>query len=204
MRALIIMQCYIPVLFPAAGTLLTTGTFAEQLRNNTTLRGLYLTNCGLTSLSAKSLAEALTTNKHLEVLNISYNALYDDGIQRLAHALQVNHHLKYLDLTDCCMTDECLAKSIQDNNGLETLNIFSSSISDATNCITPMVIPVFTECLTSNHTLTELGFVDFIETSTSISTANMKKVVNDVRKRNGLPLIDICVYHRMFNTLSYN
>ena len=56
------------------------GTLAEQLKNNTTLKQLWLWQCGLNSQSAESLAEALTTNKHLEQLGVSRNALCDDGI----------------------------------------------------------------------------------------------------------------------------
>ena len=165
---------------------------AHALRVNQGLKQLYVPGCSLTPLSAESLAEALTTNKHLEVLDISDNSLYDDGIQHLACALQVNHHLKYLDLANCYIMDvgfECLAKSIQDNNGLETLTLFSSTGDyKSTNLITEKVIPVLIECLKSNHTLTEIGLSDICDPDTSIS------IVNDVRKKNGLPLIEVCLY----------
>ena len=163
-------------------------TFTEQLKYNTTLKTLQLQGCGLTSLSAESLAEALTTNKHLEVLSISVNALCDDGIQHLAHALRVNQGLKQLRLISCSMTDvglECLAKSLQHNNGLNQLQVWN--LSSNPNRITEKIVPVLTECLQNNCTLTELGLPKNLESSTT----SIEEAVNDVRKRSGLPLIEV-------------
>ena len=163
-------------------------TFTEQLKYNTTLKTLWLQGCGLTALSAESLAEALTTNKHLEVLSISDNALCDDGIQHLAHALAVNQGLKTLDLVSCGMTDvvlECLAKSLQHNNVLKTLLL--SNFSNNLNRLTEKIIPVLTECLQINHTLTWLELPKNLESSTT----SIEEAVNDVRKRSGLPLIKV-------------
>ena len=162
--------------------------FTKQLKYNTTLKTLRLKRCGLTSLSAESLAEALTTNKHLEVMSIDENALYDDGIQHLAHALRVNQGLKTLSLVSCGMTDvglECLAKSLQHNNVLTQLRVWNYSSNP--NRITEKIVPVLTECLQNNHTLTELVLpLNLVSSTTSIEEA-----VNDVRKRSGLPLIKV-------------
>ena len=166
----------------------TIDTFTEQLKYNTTLKTLWLQGCGLTSLSAESLAEALTTNKHLEVLSISVNALCDDGIQHLAHALRVNQGLKQLRLISCSMTDvglECLAKSLQHNNGLNQLQVWN--LSSNPNRITEKIVPVLTECLQNNHTLTELVLPENLKSSTT----SIEEAVNDVRKRSGLPLIKV-------------
>ena len=163
-------------------------TFTEQLKYNTTLKTIWLQGCGLTTLSAKSLAEALTTNKHLEKLNITNNALCDDGIQHLAHALRVNQGLKELSVVSCGMTDvglECLAKSLQHNilNELQVWNITEKN----PNRITEKIVPVLTECLKNNHTLTELELLKNLESSTT----SIEEAVNDVRTRNGLPLIKV-------------
>ena len=166
----------------------TIDTFTEQLKYNTTLKTLWLMECGLTSLSAESLAEALTTNKHLEELIISDNALCDDGIQHLAHALRVNQGLKTLSLVSCGMTDvgfECLAKSLQLNNVLTRLQIWN--FTDNPNRITEKIVPVLTECLLNNHTLTELELPKNVKSSTT----SIEEAVNDVRKRSGLPLIKV-------------
>ena len=165
----------------------TFGTFCEQLKY-TTLRELLLDGCGLTSQCTESLAEALTTNKHLEELNITDNALCDDGIQHLAHALRVNQGLKTLYLNSCGMTDvglECLAKSLQHNNSLTELHVWNWT--DNPNRITEKIVPVLTECLQNNCTLTKLGFPKNLESSTT----SIEEAVNDVRKRSGLPLIEV-------------
>ena len=168
----------------------TIDTFTEQLKYNTTLKTLWLQKCGLRSLSAESLAEALTTNKHLEQLFITNNALCDDGIQHLAHALTVNQGLKSLLLVSCDMTDvglECLAKSLQHNNVLTQLQVWNLSIADSPNRITEKIVPVLTECLQNNHTLTKLALPKNLKSSTT----SIEEAVNDVRKRSGLPLIEV-------------
>ena len=166
------------------------GTLAKQLKSNTTLKQLRLYGCGLNSQSAESLAEALTANKHLQRLNISNNVLCDNGIQHLAHALRVNQGLKNLYLESCGMTDvglECLAKSLQHNNVLTALYVCNVSGENNTNRLTKKIVPVLTECLQNNHTLTWLMLPKNLESS----TASIKKAVNDVRKRSGLPYINL-------------
>ena len=161
---------------------------AHALRVNQGLKTLYLNSCGLTSQCTESLAEALTTNKHLEKLDITDNALCDDGIQHLAHALRVNQGLKTLYLNSCGMTDvglECLAKSLQHNNSLTELHVWNYSTNP--NRITEKIVPVLTECLKNNYTLTELRLPRNLESSTT----SIVEAVNDVRKRNGLPLIKV-------------
>ena len=168
----------------------TVDTFTEQLKYNTTLKLLRLQECGLTSLSAESLAEVLTTNKHLETLIISDNPLCDDGIQHLAHALRVNQGLKTLLLLSCGMTDvglECLAKSLQHNSVLNELYVSNLHGADNPNRITEKIVPVLTECLQNNNTLTKLELPKNLESS----TASIEEAVNDVRKRSGLPLIEV-------------
>ena len=166
------------------------GTLAKQLKNNTTLKLLWLVGCGLSSQNAESLAEALTTNKYLELLDISDNALCDDGIQHLAHALRVNQGLKGLYLWSCGMTDvglECLAKSLQHNNVLTKLKVNNSYGVNNPNRLTVKIVPVLTECLLNNHTLTWLKLPGNLWSS----AASIEKAVNDLRKRSGLPLIKV-------------
>ena len=160
------------------------------MKNNTTLKQLWLYRCGLDSQSIESLAEALTTNKHLELLSVSDNALCDDGIQHLAHALRVNQGLKVLYLYSCGMTDvglECLAKSLQHNNVLTTLYVYYGLSTNNPNRLTEKIVPVLTEYFQDNHTLTELWLPGNLKSS----TASLEKAVNDVRKRSGLPLIKV-------------
>ena len=164
--------------------------FYKQLQSNTTLQELWFQGCGLNSQSAESLAEALTINEHLKVLYLSDNPLCDDGIQHLAHALRVNQGLKELHLDSCGMTDvglECLVNSLQHNNVLNKVSIYNFSITDSPNRLTENMVPVLTECLQNNHTLTGLWLPGNIRSSTTI----MEEAVNDVRKRNGLLFIKV-------------
>ena len=176
----------------------TFDTLTEQLKNNTTLKVLWLVKCGLNSQSTLSLAEALIANKHLEVLSISNNALCDDGIQHLAHALRVNQGLKELHLDSCGMTDvglECLAKSLQHNNVLTILYTYTYNLDENPNEITEKIIPVFTKYLQNNHTLTELELPSNLKSSTN----SIEKAVNDVRKRSELPLIEVSGMSMLLN-----
>ena len=168
----------------------TFDTFAEQLKNNTTLIKLRLKRCGLNSLSAKTLAEALTTNQHLEILEISDNALCDDGIKYLAHVLKVNQGLKELWLVSCGMTDaglEHLAKSLQHNNVLSKLYVWNFDNKGNANRITKNMDLVLTECLRNNHSLIVLELPRNLKSSTT----SIEKAINDVRKRNEVPLIEV-------------
>ena len=162
---------------------------AQALRVNRGLRILSLKTCSLTSLSAKSIAEALTTNTHLEELNTTDNALCDDGIQYLARALKVNQHLKRITLASCGVSDiglRYLAKAIQDNHSLKSL-IVTNPYSKIKSSIAEKIVPVLIECLQNNDTLTNLLLPRRLESSVS----GINEAVNDVRKRNGLPVIDI-------------
>ena len=134
------------------------------------------------------MAEAFTTNRHFERLSINDNALCDDGIQHLANALRVNQGLRYLSLVSCGMTDigfEYLATSLQYNKVLTELNAYSWSTNP--NKLTEKIVPVLIECLQKNHTLTKLWLPENLQSS----TASIEKAVNDVRKRSGLPLIQV-------------
>ena len=166
---------------------------AHALGINQSLKTLNLqSTCSLTSLNAKNLAKALTANTHLEELNISGNALCDDGIQHLAHALKVNRHLKTLLLVNCSITDngfQYLAEAIQDNRGLSTLFVHNCLFSKTRNLISETIIPILIECLQNNHTLTKLWLPHKLKSSTS----DIEEAINDVRKRSGLPLVEVIV-----------
>ena len=179
------------------------GTFAKQLKNNTTLRQIWLQGCGLTSESAKSLAEALITNKHLKILSISDTALCDDGIQHLASAVRVNQGIIKLRLVSCGMTDvglEYLAKSLKDNNILNALYVHNVSVKSNINRITKKIVPVLIKYIQNNHTLTKLG----LPMSIRSSAPSVMEDINDVRWRRELPLLGGTIFVSMATPCTHN
>ena len=151
------------------------GTFVEQLKSNTTLRGLNLNRCSLTSLSVSSLAEALTTNKYLKVLDISNNSLCD--VQHLAHALRVNQGLKILYLCRCSLTSmsaKSLAEALTTNKYLENLNINGNPLCDDG-------IQYLAQALQVNHYLKELDLGDC-----GITNIGLEYLVKSIQDNNGL------------------
>ena len=80
---------------------------------------------------------------------------------------------------------EYLAKSLQ-HKALNRLNLFNNV--NTKNKLTEKAVPVLTECLKYNHTLTELVLPKNLGSSTCTSLA---KAVNDARNRRGLPLINV-------------
>ena len=84
------------------------------------------------------------------------------------------------------MTDmglKCIVKSLQHN-----IVLYKLSIGYTTNRnITKKIVPVLTECLQKNHTLTQLQLPMNLQSS----GISIEKAVNDIRKRNGLPLIQV-------------
>ena len=80
---------------------------------------------------------------------------------------------------------ECLAKSLQHNKCLTEL--YTSNYTKNPNRLTEKIVPVLTECLQNNHTLTKLELPKNLKSSTT----SIEKAVNDVRKRRELPLIEV-------------
>ena len=86
------------------------------------------------------------------------------------------------------MTDvglECLAKSLQHNKVLTALNM--SNFAQNPNRLTGEIVPILSEYLQNNDTLTELE----LPGNLGFSIASIENAVNDVRKRRGLPLIGV-------------
>ena len=182
------------------------------IRVNQGLKILHLNTCSFTSMSVKHLAEALTINKHLEALDISGNELCDNSIEHLAHALGINHNVKKLSLNDCRLTSwsaKSFAELLTTNKYLEELDVSNNALDgDSIRCLIhalqvnqklkslkmydyPMTesgLECLAKCLQNNHNLTELVVPC---TSSSSSLVNIEKAINDVRMKNGLPIISI-------------
>ena len=70
---------------------------------------------------------------------------------------------------------------------LTTLDISNGYGANNPNRLTEKIIPVLTECLQNNLTLIELKIPKNLQSSTT----SIKKAVNGVRNRNGLPCIEV-------------
>ena len=164
---------------------------AEKLKSNTSLKVLKLVGCDLKSKDIECLAKMLTTNNSLVELYCG-GAQCDDAIKTLAHALTINHSLKILYLVNCGMTEKSfgrLAKSLQQNRSLERLNICNAIISMVPNNLpfTEESTSVLTVYLKNNKFLLHL----ILPVELKPSTAIVEKVINESRKRSGLPLIKV-------------
>ena len=166
----------------------------QALRDNKGLKKLHLNKCGFTSYGAKCLALALVANQYLKELDISNNALFYGGSQLLADALRVNQGLKILYLCNCGMTNmglEQLATSLIYNDSLVTL-MLCNHLQTTPNVLTDEIVPFLSDCLKRNLTLTNLGLPGDLKSSTT----SIEEAVNDVRKKRGLPLIEVSTQHR--------
>ena len=82
---------------------------------------------------------------------------------------------------------ECLAKSLQQNKFLIELDLCNAYHAKSPNRLTEKIIPVLTECLRNNCTLTKLELPRNLQSS----NASMEEAVNDVREKSRLPLIEV-------------
>ena len=76
-----------------------------------------------------------------------------------------------------------LLKALQHNHGLTELQIFRNS------ALTERIVSVLIEYLTNNHSLVGLWLPGQLESA--CCDLAIEKAVNDVRKKNGLPLIEV-------------
>ena len=185
-------------------------TIFDTLKQNKTLKHLNVSDCGMTDTGVASLADALHTNNTLETLNISSNAIHeegashiseilnstsivstlvlcdnpigDKGLQTIFDALKQNKTLKVLNVYNCGMTDTgvaSLADALHTNNTLEALYIGGND-AITENGLTCLVEPL------SRHS----GMVS-LRIPGHLRVDKVRKIINDARKRNGLPDIDV-------------
>ena len=159
---------------------------AEGLKLNTSLRALWLSKCGISAEGAKFISEALAVNTSLQILGLAGNELGDTGVDSLANALKQNDSLKKLYLRGCGMTDrglELLAVALTVNTTLEELELNGNgSISEGG-------LSALTECLKRNSGLVNLA----LPYQCKSVVGGIQEAVNEVRRRSGLPLIEVHV-----------
>ena len=167
-----------------------TGAFliSEAVRETATLKTLILHACSITSKGAEDLSRALAQNSSLEKLDISGNDLGDDGISHVAEALKQNKQLKELWIGDCGMTDKgaaSLASALSVNKSLKMLHMGGWD----KGTLTKDGLSVIVCSLAKNPEFVKLAIpVGYLSTTPSHLS---REKVNEARKRNGLPPIEV-------------
>ena len=160
---------------------------SEAVRETTTLKTLMLQVCGITSRGAEDLSRVLAQNSSLKKLDIGDNNLGDEGISHVAEALKRNKQLKELWIGGWCgMTGKgaaCLASALTVNNSLKMLHMGGPKVA-----LTGGGLSTIAHSLANNSVFVKLAIpCDF--DSTTADHFSLK--VNEARKRNGLPPIEI-------------
>ena len=131
---------------------------------------------------ASHIAEVLNSTSIVSTLELRRNPIGDKGLQTIFNALKQNKTLKYLSVALCGMTDTGvapLADALHTNNTLEILYI------DGNRAITEDGLTCLVEALSRNSGLVTLWIPKRLRVD------KVRKIINEERKRNGLPDIII-------------
>ena len=157
---------------------------SEAVRETATLKTLVLYNCRITSRGAEDLSRALAQSSSLEKLDIGLNNLGDKGISHVAEALKQNKQLKELWISNCEMTDKgaaSLASALTVNNSLKMLYMGGYR----GEALTEDGLSTIAHSLANKPTFVKLAI------PYSFAIFLLSREVNEVRKKNGLPPIEI-------------
>ena len=174
---------------------------SDAVRETATLKTLSLNFCSITSGGADDLSRALSQNSSLKKLDIGSNNLGDEGISHMAEALKENKQLKELWIGKCEVTDEgaaSLASALSVNNSLKMLHIGGHR-----GGLTENGLSAITQSLANNSKFVKLAIPgDFRSIGSHrysfVSVAHLlSRKVNEPRKRNGLPSIEVEGEYRM-------
>ena len=166
---------------------------SEALKETTTLKTLILTDCGITSRGTEDLSRALAENYSLEKLDISSNKLCDEGISYVAEALKHNKQLKELWIAYCGISDKgaiSLANALTVNNSLKMLHM-----GGAKGALTEDGLSIIAHSIANKAFFVKLAipydFSCIIPTTGSTPADCLSWEINEARKRNGLPPVEI-------------
>ena len=128
------------------------------------------------------IADVLNNLNIVSKLRLSRNPIGDKGLQNMFSAIKENKTLKELSIYHCDMTDAgvaSLTEALHTNNTLERLDI------DANEAITENGLTCLIKSLSKNSGLKELYIPKHL------GVDELRKVINEERKRNGLPEIKV-------------
>ena len=128
---------------------------------------------------AAHIAEILNSTNIVSKLRLSRNPIGDKGLQTIFEALKQNKTLKVLSIHDCGLTDTgvvSLADALLTNTTLEILNFTSNAT------VTENGLACLAEALSRQSGLAKLWLPSHLKG---------KRIINETRKRNGLPDIEV-------------
>jgi hypothetical protein len=175
---------------------------SKAIRETATLKTLILYNCDITSRGAEALSRALAQNSSLEKLDIGSNNLGDEGISHVAEAIKQNKQLKELWIGCDVMTDKraaSLASALTVNNSLKMLHMGGVKIKltiDGVSSVAyssankSMFVKLAIPCY-FGYSSTSLLSWNVPDHSAPTTADCLSREVNEARKRNGLPPIEI-------------
>ena len=182
----------------------------DALKQNTTVSSLSIYGCGMTDVGMASLADVVRTNNALEKLNISSNEIDEEGashiaevlnstsivylwlhenpignngLQTIFNALKQNKTLRNINIACCGLTDAgvaSLADALYINNTLQELYIYGHQ------ALTENGLTCLVEAVSRHSGLERLGLPYHLG-----KDRVRKTIINEARKRNGLPDIKV-------------
>ena len=135
---------------------------------------------------ASHIAEVLNNTSIVSELWLYGNPIGDKGLQTIFNSLKQNNTLKILNVSDCGMTDAgvpSLAEAMNINITIEELYIFGN------NAITDNGLTCLVKVLSRSTRLAELWIPKHLE------VGEVRKTINEARKRSGLEAIEVLGKH---------
>jgi Ran GTPase-activating protein (RanGAP) involved in mRNA processing and transport len=170
-------------------------TFADNLRDNTTLKRLYLSNTGLkTTEMTSSVFTAMGLQQGIEVLDLCVSNLVGAASVALGNALRNNNSLTTLNLSLCQISTndwEPIAMGLKSNTCLRKLVLDKIQVPQAAVSLAPVARKLFEpralcEALHNNTTLTSLSLGN-----NRLGDSQMVHVVGLVGRNNAIRVLNL-------------
>ena len=145
---------------------------------------MWLGHNDITEDGVSHIADMLTSTSIVSTLWLYGNPIGDKGLQTIFNALKQNKTLKYLNIGICRMTDTgiaSLAECLKTNNTLEELDISGNEE------VTEEGLKCLVQALSGSSGIVELVM------PIRLRVDEVKKTINDARRRSGLVAIEVSV-----------
>ena len=170
-----------------AGTKSLMQSICKSIDSHSTVNthlNMFLNRNEIHEEGASHIAELLNSTSIVSTLLLDWNPIGDKGLQTIFNALSQNKTLKVLDVSSCDMTDTgvaSLADALHTNNTLERLYIHKNE------AITENGLTCLVQAVSRYSGLKRLLI------PTHLRSDKVRKTINEARKRNGLPGVDMII-----------